>query len=414
MKMRHHLALLAMVFSALFLFNACAVQGTPPPAFDPQPISSGKWQQKADYLYFILDASSSMDAAYKLETARGVVAHFDQTMPKLDLTVALRTFGHDNAVSLLPSDLMVKPQAYAPKVLGNGAAKVARAGGYSPLGSAIKDAMTDLANVKSRIAMVIVSDGEDMAENPIGAAKALKEGHDGRICIYTVQVGNSPEGQQFLTKLAQATDCGRAVTAADVAGGAGMNAFVKEVLLGGPSDSDGDGVADDKDRCPNTPRGVTVDKAGCPLDSDRDGVLDYKDKCPGTPAGTKVDQDGCPVIGKVTAAGTYILEGVQFESNKADLKASSYSVLNNVAEIMKQNAALNVEIQGHTDASGNHDYNVKLSQRRAETVKAYLESRGIEGSRMTAKGYGPDAPIDTNATKEGRARNRRVEFKPIQ
>ncbi|MDA8140424.1 MAG: OmpA family protein [Desulfobacteraceae bacterium] len=377
---------------AFLMLHGCAAQGTPPPAFNAQPIPSGAWQQKADYLYFILDASSSMDAAYKLDTARSVIANFNQTMPNLNLTVALRTFGHDNAVSMKSTDLMAKPQPYTAKVLPDGLARVTRAGGYSPMGLALKDAAEDLKSVTGPIAMVIVSDGLDMAEGPMAAAQALKESHAGKLCIYTVQAGDAPEGQQFLTRLAQVTGCGRATTAASLVTGAAMNGFVKEVLLAGP--------------------------VAAPLDSDKDGVPDDRDKCPGTPPGIKVEDNGCPLaigpIGTATAAGTYILEGVQFETNKADLKKSSYSALDNAAEIMKKNPSLKVEIQGHTDASGKHDYNTQLSQRRAESVKAYLETKGIEANRMIAKGYGPDRPIDTNDTKEGRARNRRVEFKPLQ
>jgi OOP family OmpA-OmpF porin len=162
-----------------------------------------------------------------------------------------------------------------------------------------------------------------------------------------------------------------------------------------------------------------VDAGGCPLDSDGDGVLDYADKCPGTPRGTKVDADGCPVpmatkSAEVTAAGTWLYKDIQFETNSADLKESSYPTLGEITDALKAQPALNIEIQGHTDSTGAHGYNVGLSKRRAASVKAYLESQGIEADRMTSKGFGPDRPIDTNDTREGRARNRRVEIKPIR
>jgi OOP family OmpA-OmpF porin len=198
-----------------------------------------------------------------------------------------------------------------------------------------------------------------------------------------------------------------------------MNAFVKEVLLSGKMDSDGDGVIDALDKCPNTPRGVKVDKVGCPLDSDGDGVPDYKDRCPGTPKGVQVDASGCPLplptkSAEVTAAGTWIYKDIQFEINKADLRQSSFPVLNEIVGALETQPNLKVEIQGHTDSTGTHDYNVGLSQRRAQSVKAYLASKGIDSSRMTTKGYGPDRPIASNKTKAGRTRNRRVELKPIR
>ena len=99
----------------------------------------------------------------------------------------------------------------------------------------------------------------------------------------------------MLDKIAGASGCGKAVNADALASGGAMADFVKDVLLTEKNDSDGDGVVDDKDRCPNTPRGVKVDMSGCPLDSDGDGVADYKDKCPNTPRGAKVDMSGCPL-----------------------------------------------------------------------------------------------------------------------
>jgi OmpA-OmpF porin, OOP family len=199
-----------------------------------------------------------------------------------------------------------------------------------------------------------------------------------------------------------------------------MNAFVQKVLLTAKNDSDGDGVADAMDRCPGTPRGVGVDENGCPLDSDKDGVFDYQDACPDTPAGTAVDAKGCPIpaaattSGELTAAGTWLYEDIQFENNKAVLKQNAYPTLNEITAALKAQPELNVEIHGHTDGSGARAYNVDLSRKRAASVKAYLESRGIDAGRMITKGFGPDRPIDSNATQEGRARNRRVEFKPIQ
>ncbi len=405
------------ILAAAFI-SACAAQGTPPPAFDTQPVTSGKWNKKVDHLYFIMDASSSMDESYKLERARSVIANFNQTMPALDLMVTLRTFGHDPSVAAKSSDLMVMPQAYAPGVVAAGLSKVSKAGGFSPLDRALKDAADDLKEVSAPIAMIIVSDAKDMTDAPVAAAKALNESHAGRLCIYTVQVGAAAGGQRLLSMIAQSTDCGRAMTADSLATGAAMNAFVTEVLLAGMTDSDGDGIADGKDRCPNTPRGVKVDMSGCPLDSDMDGVPDYKDQCPDTLRGTKVDAKGCPfpvaTLGKVTAAGTYIFEDIQFETNKADLKTSSYPALSKIVEAMRAQQDLKIEIQGHTDSTGKHDYNVGLSQRRAASVKAYLVSKGIAAARMTTVGYGPDHPIDTNKTSAGRSKNRRVELKPIR
>jgi OOP family OmpA-OmpF porin len=155
------------------------------------------------------------------------------------------------------------------------------------------------------------------------------------------------------------------------------------------------------------------------LDSDKDGVVDGKDNCPNTPAGVRVDDNGCPVpvaskSAEVTAAGTWIYKDIQFENNKAELKKGSFDTLNEITAALKAQPGLNIEIQGHTDSSGARDYNMGLSERRAQSVKSFLESKGIVPARMTTRGYGPDRPIASNATKDGRTRNRRVEIKPIQ
>jgi OmpA-OmpF porin, OOP family len=184
---------------------------------------------------------------------------------------------------------------------------------------------------------------------------------------------------------------------------------------GCPTDSDGDGVFDGLDRCPGTPAGVKVDPSGCPLDSDGDGVDDTRDRCPDTPRGTAVDADGCPIPPKAAplfegAKKELVLEGVNFETNKAVLTPDSLGVLDRVAASLHDWPDVRVEIGGHTDSQGSASYNLKLSEKRAQAVKDYLVGKGIDASRMTVKGYGMKKPIADNKTKEGRAKNRRVEL----
>lgn len=177
---------------------------------------------------------------------------------------------------------------------------------------------------------------------------------------------------------------------------------------GCPKDSDGDGVTDLLDKCPNTPVGTKVDATGCPFDSDGDGVIDSNDKCPNTPAGTKVDAVGCPAL--FGTGASLVLEGVYFETGKAQLKPESQAVLDRVAESLKGNPEVKVEIGGHTDNTGSRATNVRLSGARAQAVKDYLVSKGVDAARMTTKGYGPDKPVADNKTVAGRAANRRVEL----
>ena len=197
-------------------------------------------------------------------------------------------------------------------------------------------------------------------------------------------------------------------------------------------DSDGDGVEDGSDRCPNTPAGATVDAYGCELDSDGDGVKDSKDQCPGTAAGAQVDDKGCEldddgdgVVNRLdecpgTPAGAQVdikgceikaeirLEGVNFESNSDRLLDSAYRILNDAAATLQKNPTIKVEVAGHTDSDGSADYNEGLSARRAQTVHDYLASKGVDVSRMSVRGYGESQPIADNSTAAGKAQNRRV------
>jgi len=175
---------------------------------------------------------------------------------------------------------------------------------------------------------------------------------------------------------------------------------------GCPLDSDGDGVPDYQDKCPNTPKGVKVDKKGCPLDSDRDGVPDYKDKCPNTPRGTKVDEKGCPLVGEKLL----ILRGINFDFDSATIKEDSETILDEAVNTLKENPSIKTKIEGHTDATGTEEYNLGLSQRRADAVRDYLISQGIAGERLSTVGQGEAYPITSNDTREGRSKNRRIEF----
>jgi outer membrane protein OmpA-like peptidoglycan-associated protein len=177
---------------------------------------------------------------------------------------------------------------------------------------------------------------------------------------------------------------------------------------GCPKDTDGDGVADTADKCPNTPAGTAVDATGCPKDSDADGVTDALDKCPNTAAGTAVDAVGCEVLFKEGKA--LILQGVNFATGKATLLPESQTILDRVAESLTNNPTVTVEVGGHTDNTGRKATNVRLSEARANAVRDYLISKGVDGARITAKGYGPDQPVAENTTVEGRAANRRVEL----
>jgi outer membrane protein OmpA-like peptidoglycan-associated protein len=185
---------------------------------------------------------------------------------------------------------------------------------------------------------------------------------------------------------------------------------------GCPIDSDADGVADGLDRCPNTPEGVRVDADGCALDSDQDGVHDGLDRCPNTPPSTEVDGTGCriqEVVEEAVPRAPLILRGVSFETGRSALTEESYAVLDEIAASLLAHPEVRIEISGHTDNTGSRSTNMRLSGERARAVRAYLAQKGVDPSRMDVLGVGPDRPIATNATADGRAQNRRVELRRI-
>ena len=174
-------------------------------------------------------------------------------------------------------------------------------------------------------------------------------------------------------------------------------------------DTDKDGINDEEDKCPTVP-GVARYQ-GCPVpDTDKDGVNDEEDKCPNE-AGP-ASNFGCPVIApEIIEKVNLAARNVFFATGSSKLLAKSYPSLDNVVKILQDNPSYKVDIEGHTDTTGTHEKNMVLSNDRAASVKAYLVSKGINESRISSAGFGPDRPIATNKTAAGKAKNRRVEMK---
>jgi OOP family OmpA-OmpF porin len=172
---------------------------------------------------------------------------------------------------------------------------------------------------------------------------------------------------------------------------------------GCPIDSDGDGVPDHIDQCPETPKGAPVDTVGCPLDSDGDGVPDYLDQCPATLKDVQVDEKGCSLS---------MTLHINFEFDQAQIRPEFKPELDKAAEFIHQYPDVpQILIEGHTDSRGGDAYNQQLSERRAKAVREYLIANySIEANRLVAVGKGETIPIADNATEEGRQQNRRVEI----
>lgn len=178
------------------------------------------------------------------------------------------------------------------------------------------------------------------------------------------------------------------------------------------ADTDKDGIRDIDDKCPDVPG--PIENGGCPYaDTDKDGVIDLEDKCPTTP-GVR-ENFGCPPITeKEKEVLRKAFENLEFATGKSIIKTSSYDELDDLANLLKEKKDWKLLIEGHTDNVGKRESNITLSKNRANAVKTYLVKKGVSASRFVVKWYGPDKPIDTNDTEEGRQRNRRVEMTLIQ
>jgi OOP family OmpA-OmpF porin len=182
----------------------------------------------------------------------------------------------------------------------------------------------------------------------------------------------------------------------------------------GCPDADQDGFLDRADKCPDV-AGVSPD--GCAADADADGIVGAEDHCPDQ-AETKnafEDGDGCPdELPAAVKEFMGVIAGVEFDNNEASIRSSSDPALDKALSVLTEYPTLRVEIIGHTDNRGSREYNIELSQRRADAVKSYLVAKGVDPSRIQTTGAGPDTPLTTNDTAAGRQKNRRIEFRAIR
>ncbi len=463
--MRSSIGRLLILVVAVGLAGACA-SAPPQPQYTPGSIDPDYWVEKVDQFAVIGDGSLSMSDKHekmlKLDIAQAMLASMNQTIPEKNYNGTFVAFGRGECGSTGKTVLAVPLEKYSKAAFNGAIDNFNCAGGNSPLSKAVDGANADLSKAIAPSSLVIVSDGLHMGKDEIEAAGTLASAFGDKLAIFAVQVGDKKKGTELLKEVVAKGNGGYLINAAELTDAAAMAKFVEDVLL--YPDSDADGVADHLDKCPGTPKGVKVDAVGCPLDSDGDGVADYLDKCPGTPKGTKVDANGCALDsdgdGVVDAAdkcpntpkgvkvdavgcpldtdgdgvpdhldkcpgtpkglvvdengcvpeGFLVVADILFDTNKWEIKPEGMAQLDKGVAFLKKNPQLKVEIQGHTDSTGAAAWNATLSQRRAESVMKYLVSKGVPAGQLTAKGFGPANPVAPNDTKEGRAKNRRVDF----
>jgi OOP family OmpA-OmpF porin len=363
------------------------------PSFEPYQFDASQYVPKVDNFVVILDTSSSMADKYakkeKAKIAKELLTAMNQTLPELNYNGALMTFGHDAYLPDRSAMLVYGPTKYSTSGFESALNATKGPSGASSLAlaKAIKASGVDLKSAQGPIAVILVSDGEKMDQAPVAAAETLKSQFGDRLCIDTVLVGDNPGGKEILEQIAKAGGCGISTTADQLGSSANMAGFVEALFLAKPA-----------------PKPVPVAVAPKPMDTDKDGVPDNLDQCPNTPLGATVDARGC---------WTYAAK-VLFDTNSAKVKSEAYQMLTEAVVIMKKNPDLKVEVDGHADSTGTAAYNMTLSEKRAEAVKKYFVDQGIDPERLTTKGFGITKPAAGNDTKEGRAKNRRVELTPVK
>jgi OOP family OmpA-OmpF porin len=374
---------------------------------------------KVDNFIFLFDASGSMRDSYmgqgvpegvsgalpasdgahfKFTHAKKAMLAMNEMIPELDYQAGL--FSAATSIqsyqNMAPYDSSSFSQAInktnvASKMFGN----------TTPLANGIQNLEPELKTLSGETAVIVFTDGgANRGGDPARVVERLSAQYN--TCFHIVSYAQSMDEKKTINAMAEARDCTILVSGADMQDEDKMQGFVQSVFYSTAMDSDGDGVYDENDECPDTPAGVEVDEYGCPVDSDGDGVPDYLDKCPGTETGAEVDDEGCPFpVSKRIK--------VYFDFDKAEVKYQYHDELKGIAQYLRRNQDTEMVIEGHTDSIGPAEYNMRLSERRAESVKDYLTDKlDIDASRLDTKGYGESRPVADNSTKEGRQKNRRV------
>lgn len=364
----------------LAVFAGCAATA-PQVATKSQPCSpvvkTAMHTQKADNFLVIIDSSETMggmhNAQLKLKIAKDIVTSLNQSIPDITLTGGLRSYGRGYYFfSIFQTDLLYGMKPYARAELAEALTRVTMPYGNSPMAKALNTAAAeDLKAAAGTTAVILVSDGKPTDEGALVAAENMKKTYGDKVCIYTIQIGDDISGKKLMEEIAKAGGCGFSINADKLATCAAMADFAEKVFF--------------TKKC---------------VDADADGVCDDKDECPGTPKGAKVNAKGC-----------WVIEDVLFDFDKYEIKTQAYPVLDACVTVLKNNPDVRIEIQGHTDSRGTAAYNMTLSKNRANAIKQYFAKHGISAARLSTAGFGFSRPVASNDTDEGRAKNRRVELK---
>lgn len=354
------------------LLTACAAKRAdlPHDAGDLSAKLKQGYVQKVEHTLLVMDSSASMTHAHqkteKFSTARNLLLRMNSAIAGLKLDTGLHVFGPVMGEKKKNSNLVYGMKRYDSAELA-AAVKAIEPDGVTPVAKALSDSIETLRGSKGRIAVIMISDGNNTEqEDPLQAAADLKKAYGERICIYTVLVGDDPTGKALLQGIARAGECGFATTASALSPGRELADFLETVFL---------------------------EKAPPPV------VV-----APPAPKPVPVPEK------KPAPAERIVLRGINFDFDKSDIKPEYVPVLDTAVGILKERPNLKMVIEGHTCNIGTEAYNQGLSERRARSVHKYLVQNGVNPANLSSIGYGELRPMADNRTRSGRELNRRVEF----
>lgn len=352
--------------------SGCHTVATPPVTLIGEVVPRTGESIVVNDIEIIVDASASMECEAKFPFEAKLVQSFVAGMPTGGYNAGMTAFGQTPE-----GEWTRQPLApYNRETLNGAANSLALLRGRTPLQYVLRGLEAEMTGKTGRTAIVVFSDGMATQAGTLDACKRLAEVHAGELCIYTVQIGTDPEGSILLSRMVETTDCGLKVTGRAVSTGEGMQAFIRTVFMNGDF----------------------VPEPVC-IDSDEDGVCNDVDECPGTPRGVSVNERGC-----------WGLPPVYFDTDQSVIKPEFQNIISTAAELLKRNPGIKLQIDGHTDARDTDAYNMGLGQRRADAVRDAIAALGLDATRFRTTVFGESHPAASNASSSGRAENRRVEF----
>lgn len=368
MKLKQLFATLLVLVLALVL-SGCAGKSVGPADLacsnsnSNSMLKSGDYQKKIDSFLIIQDASSSMgekvgrktgDYFTKLGQSKDLVRCLNNSLPdNFDVSAGLRGFGPFYS----EKGLIYGMTGYSKDGLGGAINSIGGTGGVTPMANALIHGSYDLLDNAGTKAVILFSDGVNTdAASPVAAAASMKEMHGNNICIYTVLLGNDPKGKANMEQIADAGKCGYATDSSVIGNAQGMDKFVTDVFL------------------------------------------------------TKAARKPAPApVRKKPVEKISMTLHFEFDFDKSVVRAEHHGDAKKIADSLKKYSGATAQLEGHTDRIGTDEYNMALSRRRAESVKAYVvEKFNIDASRISTVGYGDSMPVASNDTDAGRQKNRRV------